>query len=116
MSTTRPLLGMRRVSQLTCDEQPARQQLEDPTVDEFTVLEEKETELKCARPRMEQVFKVTLTIIGLLDHMGPPHGGNTSRQIWLQLRGNRDDVSRAKMSGIKWRNSWEPLESLDFSN
>ncbi|XP_056273049.1 NEDD4-binding protein 1 [Pseudoliparis swirei] len=104
MSTTLPLLGMRRVAELTCAEQPAsrlpaaagRQQLEDPTVDEFTVLEEKETELKCARPRMEQVFNVTFTIIGLLDHTGPPHGGNTSRQIWLQLRGNRDDVSRAK--------------------
>ncbi|XP_034390763.1 NEDD4-binding protein 1 isoform X2 [Cyclopterus lumpus] len=104
MSTTRPLLGMRRVTELTCAEQPAsrlpatdgRQQLDDPTVDEFTVLEEKENELKCARPRMEQVFKVTFNIIGLLDHTGQPHGSKTSRQIWLQLRGNRDDVSKAK--------------------
>ncbi|XP_068459220.1 NEDD4-binding protein 1 [Clinocottus analis] len=104
MSTTRPLLGMRRGTELTCAEQPAsrlptsvgRQQLEDPTVDEFTVLEEKEDELKCARPRVEQVFKVTFTIIGLLDHTGQPHGSKTSRQIWLQLGGNRDDVSKAK--------------------
>ncbi|KAM3608966.1 uncharacterized protein V6R79_007492 [Siganus canaliculatus] len=104
MSTTRPLLGMRRVTELTCPEQPssslpasvARHQLEAPTVDEFTVLEDKEEELKCAKPRVEQVFKVTFTIIGLLDHTGQPHGSKTSRQIWLQLRGNREDVSKAK--------------------
>uniref|UniRef100_A0A3Q2P9S1 NEDD4-binding protein 1 n=1 Tax=Fundulus heteroclitus TaxID=8078 RepID=A0A3Q2P9S1_FUNHE len=71
-------------------------QAEAPTVDEFTVLEDKEEELNCARPRVEQVFKVTFTIIGLLDHTGQPHGSKTSRQIWLQLRGNRDDVSKAK--------------------
>ncbi|KAI3371621.1 hypothetical protein L3Q82_024187, partial [Scortum barcoo] len=104
MSTTRPLLGMRRVTELTCPEQPtsrlptsaARQPLEVPTVDEFTVLEDKEEELKCAKPRVEQVFKVAFTIIGLLDHTGQPHGSKTSRQIWLQLRGNREDVSKAK--------------------
>uniref|UniRef100_A0A3P9Q1M4 NEDD4-binding protein 1 n=1 Tax=Poecilia reticulata TaxID=8081 RepID=A0A3P9Q1M4_POERE len=104
MSTTRPLLGMRRITELACPEQPGnrlpasagRQQAEAPTVDEFTVLEDKEEELKCARPRVEQVFKVTFTIIGLLDHTGQPHGSKTSRQIWLQLRGNRDDVSKAK--------------------
>ncbi|XP_060932413.1 NEDD4-binding protein 1 [Limanda limanda] len=104
MSTTRPLLGMRRVPELACAEQPGgrlpaagRQPPEDgPTVDEFTVPEEKQEELKGARPRVEQVFKVTFTIIGLLDHTGQPHGSKTSRQIWLQLRGNRDDVSKAK--------------------
>ncbi|XP_029009813.1 NEDD4-binding protein 1 [Betta splendens] len=104
MSTTRPLLGMRRVTELTCSEQPSsrlpapagRQQHEPPTVDEFTVLEDKEDELKCAKPRVEQVFKVTFTIIGLLDHTGQQHGSKTSRQIWLQLKGNRDDVSKAK--------------------
>ncbi|KAF6718894.1 NEDD4-binding protein 1 [Oryzias melastigma] len=104
MSTTRPLLGMRRVTELTYPEQPssrlpaaaARQQTEAATVDEFTVLEDKEEELKCAKPRVEQVFKVTFTIIGLLDYTGQPHGSKTSRQIWLQLRGNREDVSKAK--------------------
>ncbi|KAG7522802.1 NEDD4-binding protein 1 [Solea senegalensis] len=105
MSTTRPLLGMRRVTELTCPEQPSarlaasadRQQQEAPaTVDEFAVLEDKEEELKCAKPRVEQVFKVTFTIIGLLDHTGQPHGSKTLRQIWLQLIGNRDDVSKAK--------------------
>ncbi|XP_069384475.1 NEDD4-binding protein 1 isoform X2 [Paralichthys olivaceus] len=109
MSTTRPLLGMRRVTELACAEQPGGrlpaagrqqqqqpQQQDGPTVDEFTVPEEKEEELKCAKPRVEQVFKVTFTIIGLLDHTGQPHGSKTSRQIWLQLRGNRDDASKAK--------------------
>ncbi|KAK1887648.1 NEDD4-binding protein 1 [Dissostichus eleginoides] len=104
MSTTRPLLGMRQVTELTCQEQPssrfpaaaARQQLETPTVDEFTVLEEKENELKAAKPRVEKVFKVTFTIIGLLDHTGLPLGSKTSRQIWLQLIGNTDDMSKAK--------------------
>uniref|UniRef100_A0A3P9L5Z8 NEDD4-binding protein 1 n=1 Tax=Oryzias latipes TaxID=8090 RepID=A0A3P9L5Z8_ORYLA len=105
MSTTRPLLGMRRVTELTYPEQPSsrlpaaagRQQTEAATtVDEFTVLEDKEEELKCAKPRVEQVFKVTFTIIGLLDYTGQPHGSKTLRQIWLQLRGNREDVSKAK--------------------
>ncbi|KAK5902710.1 hypothetical protein CesoFtcFv8_007943 [Champsocephalus esox] len=104
MSTTRPLLGMMRVTELMCQEQrssrltaaAARQQLETPTVDEFTVLEEKENELKAAKPRVEQVFKVTFTIIGLLDHTRLPLGSQTSRQIWLQLIGNTDDVSKAK--------------------
>ncbi|XP_039858156.1 LOW QUALITY PROTEIN: NEDD4-binding protein 1 [Simochromis diagramma] len=104
MSTTRPLLGMRRVTELTCPEQPGsrlpasagKQQQESLTVDEFTVLEDKEDELKCAKPRVEQVFKVAFTIIGLLDHTGQSHGNKTLRQIWLQLRGNREDVSKAK--------------------
>lgn len=110
MSTTRPLLGMRRGSELTCAEQPSsrlpfatvRPQQDGNTVDEFTVLEEKEEELKCAKPRVEQVFKVAFTIIGLLEHTGlPPFGSKTSRQIWLQLRGNRDDVSKAKVRRLK---------------
>ncbi|KAF7657356.1 hypothetical protein LDENG_00028330 [Lucifuga dentata] len=104
MSTTRPLLGMRRVTELTLSEQPSstlpapagRQQQDALTVDEFTVLEDKQEELKCAKPRVEQVFKVAFTIIGLLDHTGQSHGSKTSRQIWLQLRGDVDDVSKAK--------------------
>lgn len=99
---------MRRVTELTCSEQPtsrvpssaAKQQAEVATVDEFTVPEDKEDELKCAKPRVEQVFKVTFTIIGLLDHTGQPHGSKTSRQIWLQLRGNREDVSKAKVISV----------------
>ncbi|XP_055011575.1 NEDD4-binding protein 1 [Boleophthalmus pectinirostris] len=100
MSTTRPLLGLRRGTELTYDEQPSgklpvapgRPMQDGNTVDEFTVLEDKEEELKCAKPRVEQVFKVAFTIIGLLDHTG----SKTSRQIWLQLLGNRDSVSKAK--------------------
>lgn len=108
MSTTRPLLGMKRVTELNCSDQPtsrlsaagSNRQQEPPMVDEFTVLEDKQEELKCAKPRVEQVFKVAFTIIGLLDHTGQAYGSKTSRQIWLQLKGNRDDVSKAKVSYI----------------
>lgn len=67
-------------------------------MDDFTVAEDKQEELKCARPRVEHVFKVAFTVIGLLDHSGLPHGSQTPRQIWLQLRGDREDVSKAKVS------------------
>lgn len=124
MSTTRPLLGMRRVTELTCPEQPTsrlhasagRQQQEPPTVDEFTVPEDKEEELKCAKPRVEQVFKVTFTIIGLLDHTGEPHGNKTSRQIWLQLIGNRDDVSKAKVKFFIAVSLVFSIDSLNISS
>lgn len=106
MSTTRPPPGMRRITELASAEQPssrlpppaAKQQQEAPTVDEFTVPEDKEEELKCARLRVEQVFRVAFTVIGLLDHSGLPHGSRAARQIWLQLRGTREDVSKAKVS------------------
>ncbi|XP_061892183.1 NEDD4-binding protein 1 isoform X1 [Entelurus aequoreus] len=104
MSTTRPLLGMKRVTELACAVPPdnrlsssaARQQREAKAVDEFTVPEDKEDELKSARPRVERVFKVAFTIIGLLDHTGQAHGSTAARQIWLKLGGNTDDVSKAK--------------------
>ncbi|XP_057692560.1 NEDD4-binding protein 1 isoform X3 [Corythoichthys intestinalis] len=103
MSTTRPLLGKNQVTELAYVEQPTSRattsvarQHQDTVTDEFTVLENKESELKCARPRVEHVFKVTFTIIGLLDYTGQAHGSTAPRQIWLQLRGNADDVSKAK--------------------
>ncbi|XP_077453088.1 NEDD4-binding protein 1 [Stigmatopora argus] len=103
MSTTRPLLGKNQVPELAYVEQPtsrlptsAARQKQDAVTDEFTVLENKEYELKCVRPRVEHVFKVTFTIIGLLDYTGQAHGSTASRQIWLQLRGKADDVSKAK--------------------
>ncbi|XP_042631277.1 NEDD4-binding protein 1-like [Cyprinus carpio] len=103
MSTTRPLLGMKRITEVTCTEPPggrqspsaSRTQSEPLTVDEFTVHEDKQTELRCSKPKVEKVFQVTFTIIGLLDHTGA-HGSKTSRQIWLQLKGKKEDVSKAK--------------------
>ncbi|XP_026143212.1 NEDD4-binding protein 1 [Carassius auratus] len=103
MSTTRPLLGMKRITEATCTEPPggrqsptaSRTQSEPLTVDEFTVHEDKQAELRCSKPKVEQVFQVTFTIIGLLDHTGA-HGSKASRQIWLQLKGKREDVSKAK--------------------
>lgn len=106
MSTTRPLNGMKRITELTCTEPPGNrvsppansQQQEALTVDEFTVPEDKQAELKCAKPRVEQVFRVSFTIIGLLDHTGA-HGSKTSRQIWLKLIGKSENVLKAK---VKW--------------
>ncbi|XP_051580991.1 NEDD4-binding protein 1 [Myxocyprinus asiaticus] len=103
MSTTRPLLGMKRITEVTCTEPPggrqsptaSRTQPESLTVDEFTVHEDKQAELRCTKPKVEQVFQVTFTIIGLLDHTGA-HGSKASRQIWLQLKGEKEDVLKAK--------------------
>lgn len=105
MSTTRPLPGMKRITELTYavlpgnSRAPAASKLlpEAWTVDEFTVHEGKEPELKCAKSRVEQVFQVAFTIIGLLDHTVGAHGSKASRQIWLQLKGKKEDVSKAKV-------------------
>lgn len=105
MSTTRPLPGMKRITELTCavapgsSRSPAASKLlpEAWTVDEFTVHEGKEHELKCVKSRVEQVFQVAFTIIGLLDHTVGAHGSKASRQIWLQMKGKKEDVSKAKV-------------------
>ncbi len=110
MSTTRPLLGMKRITEVTCTEPPrgrqsptaSRAQSEPLTVDEFTVHEDKQAELRCSKPKVEQVFQVTFTIIGLLDHTGA-HGSKASRQIWLQLKGKKEDVSKAKVINVNWK-------------
>ncbi|XP_072551800.1 NEDD4-binding protein 1 isoform X2 [Salminus brasiliensis] len=85
MSTPRPLHSP------TAGRHPA----EPLTVDEFTVHEDKEIELTCAKSRVEKVFQVVFIIIGLLDHTGA-HGSKASRQIWLQLKGKKEDVAKAK--------------------
>ncbi|KAI4881408.1 hypothetical protein NFI96_033654 [Prochilodus magdalenae] len=102
MSTARPLPGMKQITEVNCAAPPgnshspaASRHPPELTVDEFTVHEDKETELKCTKPRVEQVFQVAFTIIGLLDHTGA-HGSRASRQIWLQLKGKKEDVAKAK--------------------
>ncbi|XP_036399698.1 NEDD4-binding protein 1 [Megalops cyprinoides] len=103
MSTTRPLLGMKRIPELACAEPPGSRhpaaagqpQHDALTVDEFTVPEDKQEELRCVKPRVEQVFQVAFTIIGLLDPTAA-HGSKASRQIWLKLKGKTGDVSKAK--------------------
>uniref|UniRef100_A0AAR2KBC7 NEDD4-binding protein 1 n=1 Tax=Pygocentrus nattereri TaxID=42514 RepID=A0AAR2KBC7_PYGNA len=102
MSTARPLPGPKRITEVACAAPPgnshppaACRQPAELTVDEFAVHEDKETELKCTKLRVEQVFQVTFTIIGLLDHTGA-HGSRASRQIWLQLKGKKEDVLKAK--------------------
>ncbi|XP_051513402.1 NEDD4-binding protein 1-like [Myxocyprinus asiaticus] len=103
MSTTRPLLGMKRITEVTCTEPPgerqsptaSRTQPESLTVDEFAVHEDKQAELRINKHKVEQLFQVTFTIIGLLDHTGA-HGSQASRQIWLQLKGTKENVLKAK--------------------
>ncbi|KAL4657071.1 NEDD4-binding protein 1 [Arapaima gigas] len=103
MSTTRPLLGLKPSAAVTCSEPPGRrpaasaglQQQEPVMEDEFAVPEDKQEELKCVKGRVEHVFQVVFTIIGLLDPTGA-HGSKASRKIWLQLRGKRADVAKAK--------------------
>lgn len=99
---------MKRITELSCAVPPgnsrapaATKLLSDAwTVDEFTVHEGKEPELKCAKSRVEQVFHVAFTIIGLLDHTLGAHGSKASRQIWLQLKGKKEDVSKAKVTQL----------------
>lgn len=108
MSTTRPLPGMKRITELTCVVPPGKGRApvaskllpEAWTVDEFTVHEGKEPELKCAKSRVEQVFQVAFTIIGLLDHTVGAYGSKESKQIWLQLKGKKEDVSKAKVKQL----------------
>ncbi|XP_076846951.1 NEDD4-binding protein 1 [Brachyhypopomus gauderio] len=103
MSTTRPPHGVKRIPEVSCAGPPgnghssaASKQLPGTlTTDEFAVHEEKENELKSTKPRVEKVFKVTFTIIGLLDHTRA-YGSQASRPIWLQLKGDKEDVLKAK--------------------
>ncbi len=99
---------MKRITEVTCTEPPrgrqsptaSRAQSELLTVDEFTVHEDKQAELRCNKPKVEQVFPSDIhTIIGLLDHTGA-HGSKASRQIWLQLKGKKEDVSKAKVINV----------------
>ncbi|KAF5895064.1 NEDD4-binding protein 1, partial [Clarias magur] len=95
---------MKRITELSCAAPPGNSRApaagkllpETWTIDEFTVHEGREADLKCAKSRVEQVFQVAFTIIGLLDHTVGAHGSKTSRQIWLQLKGKKEDVSKAK--------------------
>lgn len=96
---------MKRITELTYTQPPGpsrappatKRPSEEPTVDEFTVHEDKEAELKCTKTRVEQVFRVSFTIIGLLEPSGT-HGSQTSRQIWLQLKGKKENVIKAKVN------------------
>nr|XP_015223917.1 PREDICTED: NEDD4-binding protein 1 [Lepisosteus oculatus] len=97
MSAARPPLGKRPAGEASCRGAPSaeRQLPEALTLDEFTAPEDRQEELRCVRPRVEQLFRVVFTIIGLLDP-SPAHGSRAARLIWVQLRGKRADVARAK--------------------
>ncbi|MBN3311032.1 N4BP1 protein, partial [Amia calva] len=103
MSTTRPPVGVKAASGTAPCASPAhsypaaaaKQQPGALNLDEFAVPEDKQEELKALQPRVELLFRVAFTIIGLLDPSGA-HGSRASRQIWLQLKGRREDVAKAK--------------------
>ncbi|MBN3321062.1 N4BP1 protein, partial [Atractosteus spatula] len=97
MSAARLPLGKRPAGEASCRGAPSagRQQPEALTLDEFTAPEDRQEELRGVRPRVEQLFRVVFTIIGLLDPSAA-HGSRAARLIWVQLRGTRADVARAK--------------------
>lgn len=68
----------------------------DPVQDEFTAPGSRAESLECQRPRVEQLFEVSLTVLGALDPL-PIYGTAIGDQrIWVQLRGASEAVRRAK--------------------
>ncbi|KAJ1083467.1 hypothetical protein NDU88_003626 [Pleurodeles waltl] len=69
---------------------------DDPVQDEFTAPGSRAELLEYQRPRVQQLFEVSLTVLGALDPIplyGTVSGG---QRIWVQLRGASKDVRRAK--------------------
>ncbi|XP_041123856.1 NEDD4-binding protein 1-like [Polyodon spathula] len=76
-------------SSMSC---PAKQHPQMLT-DEFTVPEERQSFLASIKPKVELLFRVDFTIVGLLD---PGRGSKATRQVSLQLTGKKEDVWKAK--------------------
>ncbi|XP_077170045.1 protein KHNYN [Paroedura picta] len=67
------------------------------TLDEFAVPEEAQEMMMFHRPRIEQLFRVELNVLGVLGLPQSPNGEpQGERKIWLQLRGCRENLQRAK--------------------
>ncbi|XP_042331521.1 protein KHNYN isoform X2 [Sceloporus undulatus] len=67
------------------------------TLDEFAVSEEAQEVVTQHRPRIEQLFRVELNILGVLGLAQSPSGdAQGERKIWLQLQGHGDSLQRAK--------------------
>ncbi|MBN3286969.1 N4BP1 protein, partial [Polyodon spathula] len=73
---------------------PAKQHPRTLT-DEFAVPEERQSFLASVKPKVELLFRVDFTIVGLLDPAAG-RGSKAARQIWLQLTGKKEDVWKAK--------------------
>ncbi|XP_033897137.2 NEDD4-binding protein 1 [Acipenser ruthenus] len=63
--------------------------------DEFAVSEERQSFLTSVKPKVELLFRVDFTIVGLLDP-AVGRGSRATRQIWVQLTGMKEDVWKAK--------------------
>ncbi|XP_048374360.1 NEDD4-binding protein 1-like [Sphaerodactylus townsendi] len=67
------------------------------TLDEFAVPEEAQEMMTLHRPRIEQLFRVELNVLGVLELAPSPNGEpQEARKIWLQLQGSRENLQRAK--------------------
>nr|XP_056719881.1 protein KHNYN-like [Euleptes europaea] len=67
------------------------------TLDEFAVPEEAQEMMTVHRPRIEQLFRVELNVLGVLElAQSPSRESQGARKIWLQLQGCRENLQRAK--------------------
>ncbi|MGH0144871.1 UNVERIFIED_CONTAM: hypothetical protein FKN15_004304 [Acipenser sinensis] len=74
---------------------PAKQHPQMQLTDEFAVPEERQSFLTSVKPKVELLFRVDFTIVGLLDP-AVGRGSKATRQIWVQLTGKKEDVWKAK--------------------
>uniref|UniRef100_A0A8D2IU10 RNase NYN domain-containing protein n=1 Tax=Varanus komodoensis TaxID=61221 RepID=A0A8D2IU10_VARKO len=67
------------------------------TLDEFAMPEEVQGMVTQHRPRIEQLFRVELNVLGVLRSAeSPSRDLQGERKIWLQLQGRRENLQRAK--------------------
>ncbi|NP_001108289.1 KH and NYN domain containing S homeolog [Xenopus laevis] len=86
---------------------------DDSSVDEFTVPQESEREIRNQQSYMERIFGVTLNIIGVLDQPPLCHRPMEHLQMWLQMRGDRRSIGKAK-DYIKGLCKPEVTEDFDY--
>ncbi|XP_040266471.1 NEDD4-binding protein 1 isoform X1 [Bufo bufo] len=68
------------------------------TVDEFTAPGKQWSLLEQSRHRVQALFPVTFTVLGYLENFSceDREDGKTPERIWLQLKGKKQDVLKAK--------------------
>ncbi|KAE8633823.1 hypothetical protein XENTR_v10002108 [Xenopus tropicalis] len=86
---------------------------DDFSVDEFTVPQESEKEIQDQQPHVERIFGVSLNIIGVLDQPPLYHQPVGHLQMWLQMRGDRRSIGKAK-DYIKGLCTPEITEDFDY--
>ncbi|KAM4809018.1 protein KHNYN-like [Rhinophrynus dorsalis] len=86
---------------------------ESCSMDEFAVPQGSEKELRDQRPNVERLFGVTLNILGVLTQVPLLHRSAGHQQMWLQLKGERKSIERAK-DYIKGLCTPEIMEDLNY--